>query len=185
MSTATTAATAVTYAIDSSHSSVSFKIRHCMVAYFRGEFTGVTGDVAYDPANPADTKIAAVIDATTFYTRDERRDAHVKGAEFLNVEKYPVINFTSKQVTPSGKNQWKITGDLTMHGVTQEVTLDVESAGTEAKDPRGNLRTGASATTTIQRGDFGLALNVPLETGGLLLSDEVRVDLEIELIRKQ
>ena len=184
MSTPTTAATAVTYTIDPAHSGAGFKIRHFMVAYIRGGFSGVTGDVIFDAANPANTKINASIDATTLHTHDEKRDAHVKGADFLETDKYPKITFVSKRVTADGKNQWKVTGDLTLHGVTKEATLDVESAGVEAKDPWGNLRTGAEATTTIKRSDFGLKFNAPLETGGVMLSDEVQVHMDIELIKK-
>jgi polyisoprenoid-binding protein YceI len=185
MSTATTPAAAVAYTIDSNHSSAGFKVRHCMVAWLRGEFVGITGDVVYDPTNPANTEITAVIDATTFHTREMKRDAHMKSAEFLDVEKYPAITFKSKKVTPAGKDQWKVAGDLTMHGVTKEVTLNVESAGTEAKDTRGDFRTGASATTVIKRSDFGFGFNLPLETGGVFLSDEVHIDLEIELIKRR
>src|SRR5271166_531589 len=111
MSTATTAATAATYTIDPAHSSVGFKIRHFMVAYIRGGFSGVTGDVIFDPANPANTKINASIDATTLHTHDVKRDAHVKGADFLEADKYPTITFVSKKVTPDGKDQWKVLGD--------------------------------------------------------------------------
>lgn len=185
MSTATTAGTAVAYGIDPTHSSVGFKIRHCMVAFLRGEFTGVTGEVVYDPVNPANTKIDATIDAATFHTREPRRDAHMKSGEFFDVEKYPTVVFKSKSAEPDGKNRWKITGDLTMHGVTREVTLDVESAGAEVKDPRGTIRSGASATAVIKRSDFGFTFNVPLETGGVFLGDEVHIDLEIELIKRQ
>ncbi len=185
MSTATTAPAAVTYAIDSNHSSAGFKIRHCMIAWLRGEFVGITGDVVYDPTNPANIEITAAIDATTFHTREMKRDAHMKGGEFLDVEKYPAITFRSKKVTPDGKHHWKIAGDLTMHGVTQEVTLDVESAGTEVKDTRGDFRTGASATALIKRSDFGFGFNLPLETGGVFLSDEIHIDLEIELIKRR
>jgi polyisoprenoid-binding protein YceI len=184
MSTAPTAAPAVTYTIDPAHSSAGFKIRHFMIAYIRGGFSGVTGDVVFDPANPANTKINASIDATTLHTHDEKRDAHVKAGDFLDVEKFPKITFVSKAVVPDGKNQWKIAGDLTFHGVTKEITLEVESAGIEAKDPWGNLRTGAEATTTIKRGDFGLTFNAPLETGGFMLSDEVHIHLDVELIKK-
>lgn len=184
MSTATTAATAVTYTIDPAHSGAGFKIRHLMVAYFRGGFSGITGDVIFDPANPSNTKINASIDATTLHTHDAKRDAHVKGADFLDVEKYPKITFVSKKVTPDGKHQWKVLGDLTLHGVTKEITLDVESAEAEAKDPWGNLRSGASAETTIKRSDFGLTFNAPLETGGVMLSDEVHVHVDVELVKK-
>jgi polyisoprenoid-binding protein YceI len=184
MSTATTATTAVAYTIDPAHSGAGFKIRHLMVAYFRGGFSGVTGDVIFDSTNPANTKIDASIKADTLHTHDEKRDAHVKGADFLDTATYPTITFVSKKVVAEGKNQWKVTGDLTLHGVTKEATLQVESAGVEAKDPWGNLRTGAEATTVIKRSDYGLKFNAPLETGGVMLSDDVHIHLDIELIKK-
>src|SRR5580693_2405985 len=159
MSTASAATTAATYTIDPAHSGAGFKIRHFMVAYIRGGFSGVTGDVIVDPSNPANTKINAAINATSLHTHDEKRDAHVKGADFLETDKYPTITFVSKKVTPDGKNRWKIVGDLTLHGVTKEATLDVESAAVEAKDPWGNLRTGAEATTVIKRSDYDLKFN--------------------------
>jgi polyisoprenoid-binding protein YceI len=175
---------AATYTIDPAHSGAGFKIRHFMIAYIRGGFSGVTGDVVVDHANPANTKISASIDATTLHTHDEKRDAHVKAGDFLDVEKYPKISFVSKRVIPDGKYQWKIIGDLTFRGVTKEVTLDVESAPAEAKDPWGNLRSGASAETVIKRSEFGLNFNAPLETGGFMLSDEVHIHLDVELIKK-
>lgn len=184
MSTATTAATAVAYTIDPAHSSVGFKIRHFMVAYIRGGFSGVTGDVIFDAANPSNSKVNASVDVTTLHTHDEKRDAHVKGKDFLEADKYPAMTFVSKTVTADGKNQWKVVGDLTLHGVTKEATLNVETAGAESKDPWGNLRTGAEATATIKRGDFGLTFNAPLETGGVMLSDEVQIHMDIELIKK-
>ena len=184
MSTASTAVSAATYTIDPAHSGAGFKIRHFMIAYIRGGFSGVTGDVVVDHANPANTKISASIDATTLHTHDEKRDAHVKAGDFLDVEKYPKISFVSKRVIPDGKYQWKIIGDLTFRGVTKEVTLDVESAPAEAKDPWGNLRSGASAETVIKRSEFGLNFNAPLETGGFMLSDEVHIHLDVELIKK-
>ncbi len=184
MSTATTAATAVAYTIDPAHSGAGFKIRHLMVAYIRGGFSGVTGDVVLDQSNPANTKINASINAASLLTHDEKRDAHVKGADFLDTAKFPTITFVSKKVTSEGKNQWKVVGDLTLHGVTKEATLEVDSAGVEAKDPWGNLRTGAEATTVIKRSEFGLTFNAPLETGGVMLSDEVHIHLDIEMIKK-
>jgi len=184
MSTTATAPTSVAYTIDPAHSGAGFKIKHLMVAYIRGGFAGVTGEVVLDPANPANSKIKASIDATTLHTHDEKRDAHVKGADFLETDKYPTITFVSRKVTPGGNNRWKIVGDLTLHGITKEATLDVESAGVEAKDPWGNLRTGAEATTVIKRSDYGVKFNAPLETGGVMLSDEVHVHLDIELIKK-
>jgi polyisoprenoid-binding protein YceI len=184
MSTATTATTAAAYTIDPAHSGAGFKIRHFMIAYIRGGFSGVTGDVVFDPVNPANSKVNASIDLNTLHTHDEKRDAHVKGADFLDAANNPKITFASTSVVPDGKNQWKVVGDLTFRGVTKPVTLQVESAGAEAKDPWGNLRTGAEATTTIKRSDFGMTFNAPLETGGVMLSDEVHVHLDIELIKK-
>ncbi|HEX5227653.1 MAG TPA: YceI family protein [Bryobacteraceae bacterium] len=184
MSTATTAGTATAYTIDSAHSSVGFKIRHFMIAYVRGAFSGVTGDVIFDPANPANTKINASIDINTLHTLDEKRDAHVKGADFLDAANNPKMTFVSKKVVADGKNHWKVTGDFTMRGVTKEVTLDVESAGVEAKDPWGNLRTGASAEGVIKRADYGLTFNAPLETGGFMLGDDVHIHMDIEMVRK-
>jgi len=184
MSTATTASTAVAYTIDSAHSSVGFKIRHFMIAYVRGGFSGVTGDVVFDPVNPENTKINASIDVNTLHTHDPKRDAHVKGADFLDAEKNPAMTFVSRKVVSTGKNQWKVTGDFTMRGVTNEVTLDVESAGVESKDPWGNLRTGASAEGVLKRADYGLTFNAPLETGGFMLGDDVHVHMDIELVKK-
>jgi polyisoprenoid-binding protein YceI len=184
MSTAPAATTAATYTIDPAHSGAGFKIRHLMIAYIRGGFSGVSGEVTFDPANPANSKINASIDATTLHTHDEKRDGHVKGGDFLDTATYPSITFVSKSVAPDGKNQWKVSGDLTLHGVTKPATLDVETSAAESKDPWGNLRTGAAATTTIKRSDFGLTFNAPLETGGVMLSDEVHVHLDIELIKK-
>ena len=185
MSSATTAPSAATYTIDSAHSSAGFKIRHLMIAHVQGGFSGITGELVIDAANPSNTKINASIDVNTLHTHNAKRDADLKVPDFLDTEKYPNMTFVSKKITPDGKDQWKVVGDLTLHGVTKEVALDVESSLVEAKDPWGNVRTGASATTTIKRSDFGLTFNVPLEGGGVLLSDEVHVHLEIEGIRKQ
>jgi polyisoprenoid-binding protein YceI len=184
MSTATSAPTAVAYTIDSAHSSVGFKIRHFMIAYIRGGFSGVTGDVVFDAANPANSKVNAAIDINTLHTHDVKRDAHVKNPDFLDAEKNPTMTFVSKKVVADGKNQWKVTGDLTLRGHTKEVVLDVETAGAESKDPWGGTRTGAEATTTIKRADFGLTFNAPLETGGFMLGDDVHVHMDIELVRK-
>lgn len=183
-STESGANTAAVYSIDASHSSVGFKIRHFMVANVRGGFSGISGEVIFDPANPANTKINATIDVSTLHTHDARRDADIKGERFLDVARYPAMTFVSKKVAADGKNQWMVTGDLTLRGVTREVTLDVESAGVESKDPWGKVRTGASAECVIKRGDFGLTFNAPLETGGLILGEDVPVHIEIELVKK-
>ena len=185
MSTATTAPFGAAYTIDPSHSSAGFKVRHLMISYVRGGFAGITGDVVFDTADPANTRINASIDVNTLHTHDPKRDERIKGSDLLDAAQYPTITFVSKAMVADGKDQWKITGDLTLHGVTKEVTLDVESSPAEAKDPFGKLRRGASATTTIKRSDFGMTLHVPLETGGVVLGDEVRIHLDIEGLRKE
>jgi len=178
------AATAVTYKVDPAHSSVDFRVRHLMIANLRGEFSGVAGTVLFDSSNPANSKVEAEIDAATINTRDARRDQHVKAAEFLDVEKYPKIRFVSTRIAAAGKDRWKITGDLTVHGVTKEATLDVEGPSPETKDPFGNVKIAAVATGKFHRKDYGLTWNVPLEAGGVLVGDEVSLHLEIELTRQ-
>jgi polyisoprenoid-binding protein YceI len=173
---------AVTYTIDPVHSTAGFKVRHLMVSNVRGEFSGVTGTVVIDPEGPQKSRVEARIDATTVHTRDEKRDAHLKSADFLDVEKFPAITFVSKKIT-GGDGEWKVTGDLTIHGVTKEVTLDAEGPAPEAKDPWGNVKTGASATTKISRKEFGMEFNMALETGGVMVGDEITITLELELLR--
>ncbi len=173
---------AVTYTIDPAHSTAEFKVRHLMVSNVKGHFSGISGTVVFDPGAPENARVEATIDATTIHTRDEQRDTHLKSADFLDVEKYPSIKFVSKKITGSD-GEWKVTGDLTIHGVTKEVTLDVEGPAPEAKDPWGNVKTGATATTKISRKDFGMVFNMALETGGVMVGDEVTITLELELLR--
>jgi polyisoprenoid-binding protein YceI len=153
-----------------------------MVSNVRGEFSGVTGTVLFDAGAPENSRVEARIDATTIHTRDEQRDAHLKSADFLDVEKFPAIVFVSKKITGAG-GEWKVAGDLTIHGVTKEVTLDVEGLAPEAKDPWGNVKSGASAVTRISRKDFGMEFNMVLETGGVMVGDEISITLELELLR--
>lgn len=173
---------AITYTIDPTHSTAEFKVRHLMVSNVRGHFSGITGTVVIDPGAPENSRVDATIDATTVHTRDEQRDTHLKSADFLHVEKHPTITFVSKKITGSD-DEWKVTGDLTIHGVKKEVTLDVEGPSPEVKDPWGNVKTGASATTKISRKDFGMVFNMALEAGGVMVGDEVTITLELELLR--
>lgn len=172
---------ATTYQIDPAHSSAQFSVRHMMITNVRGTFSGVTGTVVYDPANLAASSIDATIDATTFNTNDEKRDGHVKSADFLDVATYPTMTFKSKSI--AGDGDLKITGDLTIHGTTKEVVLTAEPLAPEGKDPWGGTRTGTSASTKISRGDFGLTWNAALETGGVMVSDEVKITLDIQLTK--
>jgi polyisoprenoid-binding protein YceI len=173
----------ITYTIDPAHSTAGFKVRHLMVANVRGEFSNVTGTVVFDADSPANSSVNAVIDATTIHTRDEQRDTHLKSQDFLDTAKFPTLTFVSKKIAGGG-GEYKVTGDLTIHGVTKEVVLDVEGPAPEAKDPWGNVKSGASATTKINRKDFGLGWNVALETGGVLVGEEIAIHLELELLKK-
>lgn len=172
-----------TYTIDPAHSSAQFTIRHMMISNVRGGFSGIKGTVEYDPADPAGSSIDVAIDAGTIRTLDDQRDAHLKSADFLDVEKYPTITFKSTRVTPAGEGELSVTGDLTIHGVTKPVILKVEGPTSEGKDPWGNIRMGASGTTKIKRSDFGLTWNAALETGGILVGDDLKIELEVQMIK--
>jgi polyisoprenoid-binding protein YceI len=171
-----------TWKIDPAHSSAQFVVRHMMITNVRGGFSGVQGTVVYDPADLSSSSIDVNIDKKSLSTGDATRDTHVKSADFLDVEKYPTITFKSKKITKDGDGL-KVTGDLTIHGVTKEVALNVEGPTEEQKDPYGNKRVGASATTKIKRSDFGLTWNTVLETGGIMLGDDLKLELDVSLIK--
>lgn len=173
------------YKIDPAHSTAQFVVRHMMITNVRGGFSDVQGTVVYDPENHRESRIDVTIDATKLNTNDGQRDAHLRSADFLDVEKYPTITYQSKQIAPAGEGEWSITGDLTVHGVTKEVVLKAEGPTNETKDPWGNIRIGASATTKIKRSDFGLSWNAALETGGLLVGDELKIELEVSAVRAE
>ena len=172
------------YTIDPVHSVADFKVRHMMVTNVRGEFAGVSGTVVFDAENPANSKVDAKIDVNTIQTRDAQRDTHLKSADFLDAEKFPTITFASKKVTKNGSDEYKVTGDLTIHGVTNEVVLDVEEVTPEGKDPWGNVKAGAAAKTKINRKDFGLVWNAALETGGVLVGEDVQIHLDLQLLKQ-
>jgi polyisoprenoid-binding protein YceI len=172
----------VTYEIDATHSSVHFSVRHMMLSNVRGEFTKVSGTIQFDREKPENSSVEVVIDASSINTRDAQRDAHLKSADFLDVEKSPEMRFKSKQIEVSNGGG-KIKGDLTLHGVTREITLDVEGPTPEVKDPWGKQRIGASATAKLNRKDFGLTWNAALETGGVLVGDEVKITIDVEAVR--
>src|SRR5215469_12007299 len=176
------AARAETWNIDPAHTTVEFSVRHMMISDEKGQFEKVSGTIAANGNDPNSVQINAVIDATSINTRVEKRDAHLKSAAFLDVDKYPTITFKSTKVEPDGPNQWKLTGDLTLHGVTKPIVLEVETAA-PIKDPTGKTRAGRSATTKIDRKDFGVLWNKPLETGGVLVGDEVSIAIEVEAIQ--
>jgi polyisoprenoid-binding protein YceI len=172
-----------TYEIDPAHSSAQFSVRHMMITNVRGGFSSVKGTVVYDSENPAASTVEATIDVSTIATLDAQRDAHLKSADFLDVDNHPHITFKSKSVVVEGTDEAKVTGDLTIHGVTKEVVLKVEGPSQEGKDPWGNIRIGASATTKIKRSDFGLTWNAALETGGIMVGDDLKIELDVQMIK--
>jgi polyisoprenoid-binding protein YceI len=172
-----------TYKIDPAHSSAQFTVRHMMITNVRGSFSGVQGTIVYDAENPTESSIEAVVDMTTVNTMDPARDTHLKSADFLDAEKYPTMTFKSKKVEKTSEGEFDVTGALTLHGVTRDVVLKVEGPTSEGKDPWGNLRVGASASTKIKRNDFGLTWSAALETGGVLVGDDVKIELEISAIK--
>lgn len=171
----------MTYQIDSKHSAVRFKVRHMMIASVGGEFNSVSGTVDFDPAKPEQSKIDATIDVNSLHTGDPQRDGHIKGADFFDAATYPTITFRSTKVAAAGSG-YKVTGNLTLHGVTKEVTLNVDAVSPEITDPWGLQRRGLSATTTINRKDFGMGWNAEV-SGGVMLSDNIEIVMDLEKTR--
>jgi polyisoprenoid-binding protein YceI len=175
---------AETWQIDPAHTNVEFSVRHMMISNVKGQFQKTSGTVDVNGKDPTSAKIDATIDATSINTRVDKRDAHLKSHAFLDVDKFPTISFKSTRVEADGPGKWKVTGDLTLHGVTKPVVLEVEGTGAPINDPMGNTRAGASATAKIKRSDFGLTWNQPLETGGVMVGDEVAISIDVEAIKK-
>jgi polyisoprenoid-binding protein YceI len=178
-----TKAATSTWNIDAVHSTAQFKVRHMMISNVKGEFTGVTGKLEFDSADVTKSRVEATIDAATISTRDPQRDTHLKSADFLDVETFPTLTFRSSGISKQGDGDLKVSGDLSIHGVTRNVVFEVEGPSEPAKDPWGNQRIGLSATTRINRKDFGLSWNAALETGGVLLGDEVTITLDVQFVK--
>ena len=172
------------YEIDRRHGGAYFKVRHMMISWVQGEFSEVTGSVEFDPSNLAASHVEAAIDPATVSTRDIQRDRHLRSPDFLDVGRYPSINFRSTRIVATEISSYKVEGELTIRGVTREIALQVDSLTPEIRDPDGHLRRGASATTRIERKDFGLTWNAVLESGGFLVGDEVDITIDIELVRQ-
>ena len=166
--------------IDPSHSTAEFAVRHLMITNVRGRFGKLAGTVDYDPERPELTQIDATIDATSIDTHEDKRDAHLRSPDFFDVEKFPNLTFRSKRVAQT-RDGLEVTGDLTMHGVTKELVLAVETPSDATKDPWGNTRIGATATAKLNRKDWGLNWNAALEAGGVLVGEQVKIQLEIQL----
>ncbi len=175
---------AQSWEIDSNHSSAQFSVRHIMISNVKGEFTKVSGKAIYDPKNLAGASLEATIDASSITTREPRRDNHLRSAEFLDVAKFPVITFKSSKFvkTAIGLN---ILGDLTIRGVTKPVTLTVDGPTGEVNDPKSGPKIGASATTKINRKEFGMLYNAVVEAGSFVVGDEVTITLDVELVKRK
>ena len=171
------------WTIDPQHTHVDFSVRHLMIATVKGRFGEVGGTVTFDPTDAREARVEVQIVAASIDTRVNDRDNHLRSADFLDVENHPTIRFTSSRVEKLSNVRYRLTGDLTIRGVTREVPLEVELQGT-VKDPWGNEKAGYSATGVINRHDFGLNWNAALETGGVVVGAEVKITLEGELIRQ-
>ncbi len=184
MATATSSpASTITWKLDPAHSSAEFKVKHMMISNVKGTFSGLTGTLTEYTADSSLSTIEASIPVATVSTGDPQRDGHLKSADFFDVEKYPNMTFKSTGVQKKGDEEYSVTGDLTLHGITKPVTFAVEGPSAPGKDPWGNTRIGLSATTKINRKDFGLTWNATLETGGFLVGEEVHITVEAQFIK--
>jgi polyisoprenoid-binding protein YceI len=179
-----TPALAATWTLDPAHSSAQFSVRHMMVSNVRGEFGKVTGTVQGDETKPTEAVIAATIDAASINTREPKRDEHLRSADFLDVAAHPRISFASRKIEPAGNGNFKVTGDLTLHGVTREVVLDVSDLTPPVTDPSGKTRAGATATTKINRKDFGINWSKAMDNGGVVVGDEVAITIDVEATKQ-
>lgn len=183
MTTTATPAATVTWKIDPAHSRAEFKVKHMMISNVKGSFSGLSGTLVEDTVDPTRSRVEATINIATISTGDEQRDTHLKSADFFDQEQYPQMTFKSTKVEKKGDEEYAVTGDLTLHGVTKPVTFAVEGPSAPGKDPWGNTRIGLSATTRINRKEFGLIWNAALETGGLLVGEDVQISLDVQFIK--
>ncbi len=183
MTTATAVTPALaTWTIDSSHTEAGFAVKHLMISTVRGRFGSVGGRVSFDPSDLSTGSADVTIDATSIDTRDAKRDEHLQSADFFETGKFPTLTFKSRRVQAVTGDTFQLVGDLTIKGITREVVLDAESHGLQ-NDPWGGERAGFSARTHINRKDFGLVWNVALETGGIVVGEDVKITLDVELVK--
>jgi polyisoprenoid-binding protein YceI len=182
-STSTQTSTTTTYAIDPAHSQIGFAVKHMMFSTVRGNFRGFEGTIVVDNANPANSSVHVTIDASTITTGDVKRDEHLRSADFFDVEQYPTIEFKSVSVDFKSPDDFKVIGELTMHGVTRPVTIEAEQTG-EGTNPWGVDVAGFEGSTKINRKDFGLNWNAALEKGGVLVGDDIKINLELEVAKQ-
>jgi len=180
---ATPQTTTTTWNLDPTHSVAEFKVKHMMISNVKGQFTALDGVLTLDETDITNSRIEVSVEASSINTRDAQRDAHLKSADFFDVEKFPSLNFKSTQVKRAGDGELSVTGNLTIHGITRPVVFAVEGPTAPGKDPWGNTRIGLSATTKINRRDFGLTWSAALETGGILVGDDVTISLDVQFVK--
>ena len=178
-----TTTSTTTWSIDPAHSVAEFKVKHMMIANVKGHFSKVVGVLIHDESDRTKSRVEATIEAASIETRESQRDTHLKSADFLHVEKFPTLSFKSTDIKVADDGELKVQGDLTIRGVTRKVTFAVEGPTPPTKDPWGNTRIAISATTKINRKDYGLTWNAALETGGILVGEEVAITLEAEFVK--
>ena len=179
-----TATTAISiWKIDPSHSAAEFKVRHMMISYVKGKFSGLSGVLKLDENDYTHSTVEVSIPAASVSTVDDKLDAHLKEADFFDVEKFPTLTFKSTSIRSLGDRDYEVSGDLTIRGVTKSVTLSVDDVSAPSKDPWGNQRIGLSASAKVNRKDFGFVWNAPLEFGGVLVGDEVAITLDVQFIK--
>ena len=178
------AATA-TWQIDPAHTAAGFSVRHMMIATVRGQFKGVTGTVLWDDQDINNSTVDVTIDANTVDTGEPKRDADLKSANFFDVKNYPTITFKSTKIEKISAGKMKVTGNLTIHGVTKQVVLDVEGPSGAVKDPWGNTRVALNATTTVNRMDYGVKWNAKMDGGGVVVGDDVNINIDLEMVKKE
>jgi polyisoprenoid-binding protein YceI len=172
-----------TWNIDPAHSVADFKVKHMMISNVKGQFPKVTGALTLDESDLTNSHVEASIEAASIQTHDPQRDAHLKSADFFDVEKFPALSFASTGIRVVREGELAVAGDLTIHGVTRKVVFSVEGPTAAAKDPWGNTRVAVSGTTKINRKEFGLTWNAALETGGILVGDEVTITLDVQFVK--
>ena len=183
IATATPRIAVSTWNIDRAHSAAEFKVKHMMISNVKGQFAKVQGALTLDEDDITQSRVEASIEANSISTRDPERDAHLKSPDFLDVEKHPTLSFQSTHIMRTGDGELAVAGDLTIRGITRKVVFAVDGPSQPAKDPWGNTRIGLSAATKINRKDFGLTWNAALETGGILVGDEVTITLDVQFVK--
>ncbi|MBO0778602.1 MAG: YceI family protein [Ktedonobacteraceae bacterium] len=173
----------MSWTVDAVHSQATFSVKHMMVSTVKGQFKVLSGSLNIDEQNPANSWVQAEVDAASIDTRDENRDNHLRSADFFDAASYPKITFKSTKVEPNGNGEYKVSGELSMHGVTKPAVFEVEYAG-QSKDPWGNQRAGLSARTKVSRKEWGLTWNQVLETGGFAVSDDVKIEIDLSAIKQ-